>query len=173
MTYKDFKKTCKTYAKSLDLQITFKKGKKKEFNNMAEEEKYSTLVDIISGLDSLASHRRDATSDEFELPDSDTLETSEESKFLGKSIVEEILEERGSRYGEFDDAADLSQALKSLFDMHVQTRGNPELFTNPINEAIEMIFHKLARIGNGDPTYVDNFDDIAGYAQLASKSLRK
>jgi hypothetical protein len=35
-----------------------------------------------------------------------------------------------------------------------------------------MIQHKIGRILNGDPDYVDNWDDIAGYSQLVAKLLR-
>ena len=36
-----------------------------------------------------------------------------------------------------------------------------------------MIFHKLARIANGDPTYIDSWTDIAGYAQLVVDDLNE
>jgi hypothetical protein len=36
--------------------------------------------------------------------------------------------------------------------------------------AIEMILHKVCRVVNGnDPSYVDNWDDIAGYAKLGKE----
>ena len=33
-------------------------------------------------------------------------------------------------------------------------------------EALEMIVHKIARIVNGDPNYIDNWIDICGYSKL-------
>ena len=81
--------------------------------------------------------------------------------------VEATLKQRGNRYGEFKNHAQLSQKLKIVFDDHVNDHGNPSEFTPVMSESIEMIFHKLARIANGDPTYIDNYVDIAGYAQLA------
>lgn len=36
-----------------------------------------------------------------------------------------------------------------------------------------MIAHKLARIMNGDPNYIDNWTDIAGYAQLVVDILEQ
>jgi hypothetical protein len=36
-----------------------------------------------------------------------------------------------------------------------------------------MIFHKIARILNGNPDYVDNWIDIAGYAKLVADDLEK
>ena len=40
-------------------------------------------------------------------------------------------------------------------------------------ESLEMICHKIARILNGDPNYIDNWTDIAGYAVLVEQELRK
>jgi len=87
------------------------------------------------------------------------------------SSTDEILAERGKTYGKFTNHADLSQKLKVTFDTHVREYGNPELFTNSMNEAIEMILHKLARIGNGSPTYIDSWADIGGYSELIVKEL--
>jgi len=80
--------------------------------------------------------------------------------------VEATLQQRGNRYGEFKNHASLSQALKIAFDVHVVKYGQQENFTDSMSESVEMIFHKLARIANGDPTYDDTWRDIAGYAQL-------
>jgi len=83
----------------------------------------------------------------------------------------DTLKERGNRYGEFENHANLSQNMKNMFNKHVVEYGQPELFTATIIEAVEMIFHKLARVANGDPQYDDNFRDIAGYAELVVKDL--
>lgn len=40
-------------------------------------------------------------------------------------------------------------------------------------EALEMIAHKIARIVNGDPGYLDNWNDLAGYAQLVAQELTR
>ena len=87
--------------------------------------------------------------------------------------IDTILTERGSNYGSFSGHANLAQTLKSVFDNHVRRHGKPELFNNTKNEAIDMIFHKLARIGNGDPTYIDSWTDIIGYTQLVIDELEK
>ena len=34
-----------------------------------------------------------------------------------------------------------------------------------------MIQHKIARMLNGDPTYLDNIVDISGYATLVQQSM--
>lgn len=84
--------------------------------------------------------------------------------------TEMILEERGSRYGSFKDNARISQKLCSILDeehhRRYADRKQAPLKDHQL-EAIEMIFHKIARIVSGnDTSYADNWDDIAGYAQL-------
>lgn len=84
------------------------------------------------------------------------------------SNVEETLQERGKRYGEFADHARISQDLKA------QMRKTPcyNLLAPDQREALEMIQHKIARILNGDPDYHDSWLDIAGYATLVEQRLR-
>lgn len=83
------------------------------------------------------------------------------------SNVNEILAERGSRYGMFKDHAGISQAMKGL----MQSRPGWDRLADDQHEALEMIAHKIARILNGDPDYADSWVDIAGYAQLVVKRL--
>ena len=87
--------------------------------------------------------------------------------------VVDTLKQRGNRYGEFKNHATLSQEFKDIFHAHVVDYGQPAEFTPAMTEAIEMIFHKIARIANGDPTYDDNWRDIAGYAQLVVDELQQ
>ena len=82
--------------------------------------------------------------------------------------INEILEERGSRYGSFDGHAALTQALKSAFVIHSKSMYK---MTPSQREAIDMILHKIGRIGNGDPSYADSWVDIVGYAQLVVGEL--
>jgi hypothetical protein len=80
-----------------------------------------------------------------------------------------ILAERGSRYGTFADNASTSQALKRIMAQHL-AKHNKQIADDQW-EAMEMIAHKVARIINGDPDYVDNWADIAGYARLVADRL--
>jgi len=84
--------------------------------------------------------------------------------------IQEILDERGKRYGKFTDHANITQQLKysmKLFD------GEKWLALKPDQrEALEMIAHKIGRILNGDPDYADSWDDIAGYAKLVGDRLK-
>jgi hypothetical protein len=81
--------------------------------------------------------------------------------------IDLILKERGERYGKFKDGAAIMQHLKSV--MHAQD-GWASL-TDSQREALEMIQHKIGRILNGDPSYVDSWTGIAGYSQLIVSEL--
>lgn len=83
--------------------------------------------------------------------------------------VDKILEERGSRYGLFVDQARISQSLK--FIATNELIGNGKILSTSQQEALDMIFHKIARILNGDPNYADSWVDIAGYAKLVADEL--
>lgn len=76
--------------------------------------------------------------------------------------INQILADRGSRYGEFEGHAQVTQALKEVMYFHP----NWKILESHHKEALEMIQHKIGRILNGDPTYRDSWDDIAGYARL-------
>lgn len=78
--------------------------------------------------------------------------------------TEEILAERGPTHGDFTANADIMQALKVTMRTHV---GWGELSLDK-REALEMIAHKIGRILCGNPEHRDHWDDIAGYAKLAS-----
>ena len=98
------------------------------------------------------------------------MKTNDAGEQVGVPIGD-TLKQRGNRYGKFFNHAELSQELKSSFNDHVIRWGNPQAFTKSMHESIDMIMHKLARIANGDPTYDDNWRDIAGYAQLIVDEL--
>ena len=85
--------------------------------------------------------------------------------------IDKTLEERGSRYGEFINHAIITQSLKGII-YSALTQQQKQLPPD-MNEALDMICHKIGRIVNGDPTYVDSWVDIAGYAQLVVNRLQK
>ncbi|UAW58727.1 hypothetical protein ASO78B_023 [Escherichia phage vB_EcoS_ASO78B] len=82
-------------------------------------------------------------------------------------VVEQLITERGSRYGKFKDGAEIMQELK---DVMREVDGWHNL-TPSQHEALDMIQHKIGRILNGDPNYDDSWKDIAGYATLIVKEL--
>ena len=65
--------------------------------------------------------------------------------------IGQILEERGTRYGEFEDQSFLSQALK-----YIMRHGGWDRLGDDQKEALEMMAVKMARILNGDPDHIDS-----------------
>lgn len=85
--------------------------------------------------------------------------------------IDKTLEKRSKRYnlnGTYEDHATLTQNLKTCARSH---KGWNTL-TSGMQETVDMIFHKIARIINGDPKYKDNWVDIEGYAKLVSRELK-
>jgi hypothetical protein len=83
--------------------------------------------------------------------------------------VNAILNERGKRYGTFWGHAQITQDLKAVMSEFCRQRNKS--FDVDQLEALEMIFHKIGRILNGDPDYADSWIDIAGYAKLVADRL--
>lgn len=83
--------------------------------------------------------------------------------------IDEVLAERGKQYGRFFDHAQITQTLKLSIVDHVERHGI-ELLPDQ-REALDMICHKIGRIVNGNPNFVDSWIDIAGYAQLVADRL--
>ena len=81
--------------------------------------------------------------------------------------IEEILANRGQRYGTFADNAETTQAIKQVLR---ETQGWDNLSFAQA-EALEMIAHKMSRIVNGDANYADSWTDIIGYARLVEADL--
>jgi len=85
------------------------------------------------------------------------------------NTIDAVLDERGSRYGKFATHAEVTQTLKREAARYL-TRQRKELSFDQ-QEALDMIFHKIGRIINGDPDYADSWVDIAGYAKLVADRL--
>lgn len=81
--------------------------------------------------------------------------------------IDLTLAERGQRYGEFTSHAEITQNLKAI--MCVAPRWSD--LENDQKEALEMVAHKIGRILNGDPNYIDSWTDIIGYTRLVEKRL--
>ena len=84
-------------------------------------------------------------------------------------MIDKILNERQEKYGDFEGCAELSQSLKNAIREHP---GYEEIESYQ-QEALEMILHKVARIVNGNPDYIDSWAGIAGYSQLVVNILKK
>jgi hypothetical protein len=83
------------------------------------------------------------------------------------SEIDKTLELRGKMYGEFCDHARITQNLKRAM---VDSK-NWEALSDDKKEALEMVAHKIGRILNGDPEYVDSWHDIIGYTKLVENTL--
>ena len=82
--------------------------------------------------------------------------------------IQDMLNERGSRYGKFSKHADITQRIKeAMYDSPNWHKLKPNQ-----KEALEMTAHKIGRILNGDPNYLDSWEDIVGYIQLVVKFLK-
>ena len=86
--------------------------------------------------------------------------------------VSTTLNERGKSYGDFRTQAQLSQTLSMVWKQHYYQVNKDTQLPNYILEAVEMIFHKLARAANGNPLSIDTYRDVAGYAQLVVDALK-
>ena len=80
--------------------------------------------------------------------------------------IKTILNERNKEYGNFADNSYISQSFKK-----VQRENQKRMLTNMQQEALDMIFHKIARIINGNPNNKDSWLDIAGYATLVADGI--
>ena len=83
--------------------------------------------------------------------------------------VSAILKERGARYGDFSEVAELSQALKR----YMRKSSRWEHLSPTQRESLEMTANKLSRILNGDPDYIDSWQDIVGYMTLVVEDLER
>jgi hypothetical protein len=83
--------------------------------------------------------------------------------------IEETLTQRGTRYGFFNDVATTSQALKEC----LKSGRNADKLEPFMQESLDMLCNKLARIVNGDPFYDDSWHDVAGYATLVAQQLKE
>lgn len=79
-----------------------------------------------------------------------------------------ILAERGKRYGRFESNARIAQGIMDTLVFGDNWR---EVAVDQ-REALHQIAAKISRIVTGDPDYVDNWDDIAGFATLVADRLR-
>ena len=85
------------------------------------------------------------------------------------SDLEKTLAERGERYGDYVEMAEIQQRLKSVmrsYDTFHQLNPGQQ-------EALDMFATKIGRILRGDPNYDDNWKDIAGYATKVMEYLPK
>ena len=103
----------------------------------------------------------------FEDRDMSAREAAGEIKFM--KDVTETLGLRENRYGEFRNVSATSQWLKDIMRGGASWKGMEPF----MQESLDLIANKLARIVNGDPFYDDSWHDIGGYAKLVEIEIAK
>ncbi len=78
--------------------------------------------------------------------------------------MDKLLQERGTTHGKFEDNARVGQLLRDLF----RNQDGWKTLTYVQREALDMLACKISRILSGQGGFADHWDDIAGYAKLAS-----
>jgi len=84
--------------------------------------------------------------------------------------VNTLLQERALQYGTFVSLAKTAQEFKSVLYRELGSRN--KRLADDQSEALDMIFHKIARIINGNADHVDSWADIAGYSTLVAERLQ-
>lgn len=79
-----------------------------------------------------------------------------------------LLAERQKTHGSFEVHARVTQQLKVI----MESEENWRRLTPRHKESLHMIVHKIGRIMAGNPKFNDHWDDIAGYARLASEACK-
>lgn len=83
--------------------------------------------------------------------------------------VGHIIEEREKTHGPYREKAQWAQNMKKAMRC-------PDGWDNLLpyqRESLDMIASKIARALYGDPTEIDHWRDIAGYAQLVVRELEE
>ena len=87
--------------------------------------------------------------------------------------LQATLDERGSNYGPFSGHAVAAQQLKDVVRDHLRRNKRYAALDSVaqcvVDEGLDMIMHKVARLINGDPLHDDSWVDIAGYATITNK----
>ena len=79
--------------------------------------------------------------------------------------IDELIQDRQKKHGKFDEYAAVAQLLKNA------VAGHREQMPTYVNEGLDMIFSKVARIATGDPLFKDHWHDIQGYAKAVENVL--
>ena len=79
-----------------------------------------------------------------------------------------LLVTRQSTHGSFEHNARISQQFKAI----MQRPFNHYVMSDVHREALDMIALKLSRILSGQADFRDHWDDLAGYAKLASEACK-
>ena len=81
--------------------------------------------------------------------------------------TQDILSDREQTHGPFREVAGYSQAIKTL----MRSSRNWQRLDVAQAQALEVVADKVARILCGDPSYLDHWQDGAGYFELVVRDL--
>ena len=81
--------------------------------------------------------------------------------------TDQILSDREQTHGAFREVAGYSQAIKTL----MRSSRNWGRLDVAQAQALEVVADKVARILCGDPSYLDHWQDGAGYFELVVRDL--
>ena len=84
--------------------------------------------------------------------------------------IDAILDQRANQYGSFLQSAHLAVTLKGTMHNAI-ARADLHLFPDQLL-ALDMIAVKISRILTGNPSHLDSWLDIAGYAKLVADRLQ-
>ena len=81
--------------------------------------------------------------------------------------VKKMIATRQGTHGVMRDSSVFVQEVKVLM-RHQLNWPKMEAYQR---EALDMILHKIARILYGDPNFREHWDDVAGYAERAARTI--
>lgn len=83
--------------------------------------------------------------------------------------INDILKERGSRYGDFGVQARTAQNIRDAFE----ASPNWHLLPPYMKEALSLMTTKFSRLLTGDHMYMDNVVDLIGYMTLMKQEMER
>ena len=83
--------------------------------------------------------------------------------------IDDLLKDRGSRYGDFGVQAQTARAIKGTFE----SASNWSYLPPYMQEGLDLVATKLSRMLCGDYMYLDNVVDIIGYMTLVKTEMEK
>ncbi len=82
--------------------------------------------------------------------------------------VSNLIASRQGTHGSMAENSATIQAIKEIMRAAPNWAGMDPIY----REALEMVAHKMGRILHGDPSYLDPWMDIAGYAQRIVETIK-
>lgn len=98
---------------------------------------------------------------------------------MAQTKMDEVLKERGNRYGSYADNAEFTETVRKMVDAYLSQNQRVVLGSitpeqmNIIKHSLTLIMMKIARVIQGDPLHMDNLVDIEGYARIMRENLEE